>query len=133
VTTGPSKLAAAHALCDLGVALRRAGCRAEAQPPLRRALQLADWMGAAPLAESIRHELLATGARPRRSAYTGIDALTPAELRVAQLAAQGLTNPQIAQELFVTAKTVQTHLAHVYRKLDISSRRRLPAVLAENA
>jgi DNA-binding CsgD family transcriptional regulator len=98
---------------------------------LREALQLADRIGAVPVAEAARHELRATGARPRRAAFTGVDALTPAERRVAQLAAQGLTNPQIAQDLFVTTKTVQTHLAHAYRKLDISSRRQLPSTLGE--
>jgi DNA-binding CsgD family transcriptional regulator len=86
-------------------------------------------MGAVPLAEAARAELRATGARPRRAAFTGVDALTPAERRVAQLAAEGLTNTQIAQSLFVTTKTVQTHLARVYRKLDIASRRQLPAAL----
>ena len=67
-------------------------------------------MSAAPLADTARQELRATGARPRRAAYTGIDALTPSERRVAQLAADGLTTPQIAQALFVTPKTIQTHL-----------------------
>jgi DNA-binding CsgD family transcriptional regulator len=87
-------------------------------------------MGAKPLATVARDELRATGARPRRAAFSGADALTPAELRVAQFAAQGLTNAQIAQDLFVTTKTVQTHLAHAYRKLDITSRRELADALA---
>jgi DNA-binding CsgD family transcriptional regulator len=87
-------------------------------------------MGAAPLVEAVRADLRASGARPRRTAVSGVDSLTPAELRVCRLAAQGLTNRQIAQELFVTGKTVQTHLAHAYRKLDVASRRELPAALA---
>jgi DNA-binding CsgD family transcriptional regulator len=90
-------------------------------------------MGARALAETALEELRATGARPRRAAYTGVESLTPAELRVARLAAEGLTNREIAQELFVTAKTVQTHLSSVYRKLDAASRQELPGLLATEA
>jgi len=127
----PSLLERAHVMVNLGSALRRAGRRSDAQGPLRAALQLADRIGAVPLADAARGELRASGARPRRAAVTGADALTPAELRVVQLAAQELTNAQIAQDLFVTTKTVQTHLAHAYRKLEISSRRELVDVLGE--
>jgi DNA-binding CsgD family transcriptional regulator len=127
----PSQLQRAHALAGLGASLRRAGRRTDAQPPLRHALQLADRMGATHLAQTARQELLATGARPRRAAFTGIDALTPAERRVAQLAARGMTNAQIAQDLFVSPKTVQTHLAHSFRKLDVTSRRQLREAFAE--
>jgi DNA-binding CsgD family transcriptional regulator len=127
----PSALERAHALVELGAARRRAGQRSAAQPPLREGLQLADRMGAVPLIQAARHELHATGARPRRAAHTGAGALTPTERRVAELAAaEGVTNPQIAQALFVTPKTIETHLAHVYRKLGIDSRRHLAAVLA---
>ena len=125
----PSVLQRAHAQAELGRALRLAGDSRGAQAPLRAALQLADRMGAAPLATAVRDDLRATGARPRRAAVTGVDALTPAERRVCLLAAEGLTNPQIAEELVVTAKTVQTHLSHAFRKLGISSRRELPGVL----
>jgi DNA-binding CsgD family transcriptional regulator len=125
----PSQLERAHAFLDLGSALRRASRRSDARAPLREALQLADGFGAAPLAQAARVELRATGVRPRRAAFSGADALTPAERRVAGLAAQGMTNAEIAQQLFVTAKTVQTHLAHSYRKLEISSRRQLPVAL----
>ena len=89
-------------------------------------LDLADQMGAGALAERTLSELRATGARPRRAALSGLESLTPAERRVAQLAARGLTNREVAQELFVTQKTVQTHLSSVYRKLDVGSRRQLP-------
>lgn len=129
IAPSQSRLERAHVLTELGAALRRAGRRSDAQPPLRRALEAADAMGAAPLAHAAREELRATGARPRRAAFTGAQSLTPAELRVARLAAQGLTNAQIAQDLFVTLKTVQTHLARTYRKLDITSRRELERAL----
>jgi DNA-binding CsgD family transcriptional regulator len=81
--------------------------------------------GATALAERAREELRASGARPRRLALTGLDALTGAERRVADLAAQGLTNRQIARALVVSLPTVETHLRHVFRKLDISSRTQL--------
>jgi DNA-binding CsgD family transcriptional regulator len=126
----PSALERAHALIELGAARRRAGQRSAARPPLREGLQLADRMGATALVHTARHELHATGARPRRAAHTGADALTPTERRVAELAAEGLTNTQIAQALFVTGKTIQTHLANAYRKLGINSRRDLPGLLA---
>jgi DNA-binding NarL/FixJ family response regulator len=120
----------AVALADLGVHLLRAGRRRDAQEPLRRALDLAQRTGAAPLAERARRELLATGARPRRSAVTGPDALTSAERQVAGLAADGLSNRQIAQHLFITQATVETHLRHAFQKLGISARGDLKAQLA---
>ena len=83
-----------------------------------------------PLAERARSELLATGARPRSSAIGGVAALTPSERRVADLAASGLSNRDIAQELFVTPKTVEVHLSNAYRKLDIAGRRELADVLS---
>ena len=66
--------------------------------------------------------------RPRTTDRTGADALTPSERRVAEIAAAGGTNREIAQTLFVTEKTVETHLGRAFRKLDISSRRQLPDV-----
>jgi DNA-binding CsgD family transcriptional regulator len=122
-------LAYGHVLFDLGAAQRRSGQISAARTPLREALQLAHEMGATVLEANARHELHATGARPRRAAHSGADALTPTERRVAELAAQGLSNPQIAQALFVTTKTIQTHLAHAYRKLDIRSRHHLAHAL----
>jgi DNA-binding CsgD family transcriptional regulator len=120
----------AVALADLGVHLLRAGRRRDAQEPLRRALDLAQRAGAAPLAERARRELLATGARPRRTAVTGPDALTSAERQVAGLAAEGMSNRQIAQHLFITQATVETHLRHAFRKLGIAARADLKAQLA---
>jgi DNA-binding CsgD family transcriptional regulator len=77
------------------------------------------------LAECARHHLRAVGARPRRTAISGIASLTPAEHRVATLAAEGHSNPQIAQRLYVTRRTVETHLTHVFQKLDLSTRAEL--------
>ena len=65
------------------------------------------------------------GFRPRRNRVTGPDSLTPSELRVAALAAGGATNREIAQELFVTTKTVELHLSNVYRKLGVAGRQEL--------
>jgi DNA-binding CsgD family transcriptional regulator len=96
---------------------------------LRRALELADAFGARPLAETALGELRASGARPRRAALSGIEALTPTERRIAELAGSGRANPQIAKMLFITTKTVEWHLSHVYSKLDISSRDGLPSAL----
>ncbi|HEX7268888.1 MAG TPA: LuxR C-terminal-related transcriptional regulator, partial [Streptosporangiaceae bacterium] len=127
--TTPARYELALALTDLGAFLRRSGRRADARVPLRRALDLAQRTGAAPLAERARRELLATGARPRRTALTGPDALTSAERRVAGLAADGLSNRQIAQHLFITQPTVETHLRHAFHKLGITSRADLPAQL----
>jgi DNA-binding CsgD family transcriptional regulator len=83
-----------------------------------------------PLGARAREELLATGARPRRAVRTGADALTPSELRVARMAADGMTNRAIAQALFVTTRTVETHLTHAYEKLGIASRDGLGPALA---
>jgi DNA-binding CsgD family transcriptional regulator len=115
----------ARALTDLGAALRRAGRRAEARPELERGLDLAHHCGAARIASQARAELVIAGAKPRRDAITGRDALTASELRVARLAGDGLTNREIAQSLFITTKTASTHLSHIYRKLGITRRDQL--------
>ena len=128
--TSGSRLEHARTLCELGAALRRQGLRREARDPLRSALELATDCGAGPVVARVRDELRASGARPRRIRLSGRDALTPAELRVAELATEGLTNREIAQGLFVTVKTVETQLGHAYAKLGIGSRRELPGALA---
>jgi DNA-binding CsgD family transcriptional regulator len=124
-----SPLELARALADYGASLRRAGRRSQARTELQRALDLAHRLGARRIANQARAELIAAGARPRRDAITGRDALTPAELRVARLAAQGLTNREIAQALFITAKTAKAHLNRVYRKLEITRRGQLADAL----
>ncbi|MGB7589135.1 MAG: AAA family ATPase [Solirubrobacterales bacterium] len=123
-----ARLQYAHALVELGAALRRANCRREAREPLREGLDLAHRCGAIPLEEQARTELAATGARPRKAVLTGVESLTPSELRVARMAADGMTNREIAQALTVTAKTVETHLRHVYQKLDVEGRAQLAAI-----
>ena len=127
----PSPLELAHALTDLGAALRRASRRGEARQQLARALDLAAGCGAGALAARARQELVTAGARPRRQRLSGVEALTASERRVAQMAASGMTNRQIAQALFVTMKAVALHLTHVYEKLDITGRARLPGALGE--
>jgi DNA-binding CsgD family transcriptional regulator len=121
----PARLEHARALTDLGAALRRANRRAAAREPLRRALDVADGCGARPLADRARHELRAAGGRPRRPRTSGAEALTASERRIATMAADGLSNPEIAQSLFVTTKTVESHLSNAYRKLDIAGRTEL--------
>ena len=102
----------------------------ESREPLREALALADALGTESLAREAHAELAATGARPRRRQLSGADALTPTERRVAELAAAGHGNRDIAQALFVSRKTIEMHLGHTYRKLDIDSRADLAAALA---
>ena len=110
--------------------LRRAGRRVQARAELERALDLAHHLGARRIANQGRAELIAAGAKPRRDAITGRDALTAGELRVARLAAEGLTNREIAQALFITTKTAKAHLSRVYRKLEITRRNQLAGALA---
>ena len=129
----PAKLEHAKARMELGAALRRGNRRADARDQLRHALELATICGATPLAARAERELLATGARPRRIALSGVESLTPSERRVAEMAAEGPTNREIAQALFVTQRTVEVHLTSIYRKLAISSRSQLAAALAKPA
>jgi DNA-binding CsgD family transcriptional regulator len=124
-----ARLEHARALIELGAALRRSNQRTAAREPLRRGLDLADRCGAGRLAQRATNELRATGARPRRASLTGLEALTPSERRVAELAAGGMSNPEIAQAVFVTLNTVEGHLRHVYQKLSVGSRTQLPAAL----
>jgi DNA-binding CsgD family transcriptional regulator len=127
----PSRLELARALVDQGAAMRRGGQRAAAREPLREGRELAHRFGASPLLELASEELKATGARPRRIMLSGIDSLTASERRVAQMAAEGLNNRQIAEALFVTRKAVEFHLGNTYSKLGIRSRAELPDALAE--
>ena len=125
------RLEHARALIDLGGAMRRAGNRSDAREHLRAGQDQAARCGATRIVEQAQEELIASGARPRRTALSGADSLTPSERRVAEMAAQGMTNRDIAQALFVTEKTVETHLGHVYGKLNVQSRRQLGGALSE--
>jgi DNA-binding CsgD family transcriptional regulator len=88
-------------------------------------------MGASPLEQRARDELARLGLRPRRTAQSGVASLTPSELQVARLAADGLTTPQIAGQLHVSRNTVETHLKHVYQKLGVPGRTALRDALSE--
>jgi DNA-binding CsgD family transcriptional regulator len=130
LATSQAQLERAKSFTELGAALRRANQRAGARSFLQDGLELAHRCGAVVLAERAHAELLATGARPRRLMRSGVDSLTPSERRVAQMATEGQTNREIAQALFVTPKTVETHLSHVYRKLGIQARSQLAGAMA---
>src|SRR5436190_1801866 len=126
------RLEHARAMLELGAALRRLGERVEARNVLREALDMTARLGASGLADRAHEELVAAGARPRRDRrmLSGRESLTASEDRVAALAAEGLTNREIAQRQFVTVKAVEWHLRNVYRKLDIGSRDQLAEALA---
>jgi DNA-binding CsgD family transcriptional regulator len=126
----PPRLETIRTLVELGAALRRANKRVAAREPLQQAADMAWAGGATALHERARTELAATGARPRRAMLlSGPDSLTPSERRIAELAATGASNREIAQTLFVTPKTVEYHLRNTYRKLDIDGRESLSTVL----
>ena len=124
-----ARLEHARALTELGALLRRRGERSAARERLGQALDLAHHCGGVAIADRARQELRIAGARPRRDALRGRDALTPSELRVARMAADGMTNRTIAQALFVTLRTVELHLTSSYAKLGIGSRTELAAAL----
>ncbi|HTP20922.1 MAG TPA: AAA family ATPase [Solirubrobacteraceae bacterium] len=127
----PRRLETVRALVDLGAALRRENRRSDAREQLERAADMARQGGAIALSERARIELAASGARPRREALlSGPGSLTPSERRIAELAATGQSNREIAQALFVTPKTVEYHLRNAYRKLDIQTRGELAGALA---
>jgi ATP/maltotriose-dependent transcriptional regulator MalT len=125
----PDLLEYACSLTELGSAQAQHGQREEARETLRSALAAAHEAGAPALADRARAELIAAGGRPRRAALRGIEALTPTELQTARLAAEGLSNRDIADGLFVSLKTVEQHLARTYAKLEIAGRQELAAAL----
>jgi DNA-binding CsgD family transcriptional regulator len=128
----PARLEHARALVELGGALRRARRSAEARGPLQAGLELAVACGAVRLATRARDELSAAAGRPPRR-DVGERLLTASELRVARMAVAGATNRDIARELFVSPKTIETHLSHVYAKLGVDgrgARRELEAAVA---
>jgi DNA-binding CsgD family transcriptional regulator len=125
----PLQLDLARAMAELGAATRRANSRSEAREHLRQAAEIAQLCGAERLEQRIYEELQVAGARRRHRALTGVDSLTPGERRVAEAAATGSTNREIAQDLFVSLRTVEMHLTNAYRKLGIKSRPQLAGAL----
>jgi DNA-binding CsgD family transcriptional regulator len=122
-----------YCISELGTALRRAGRRTDARARLEQALDLAHRFGACLIVRQVSEELTIAGGRPRRLAFTGKEALTAGERRVAEMAATGMSNHEIAQALFVTTRAVEKHLYNSYRKLGIRTRRELVATLGESA
>src|SRR5215472_3236001 len=127
----PARLELAHALADLGAELSRSGRRTEGRDAQRQAISLAGQCGAVALAESAMAGLHAGPGRRARIELTGPSALTAAERRVCREVAEGQTNREVAQALFVTEKTVERHLSSVYQKLGIRSRFQLASAIGE--
>ena len=127
----PDRFETARTLLAQGEALRRARQRARAREPLRAAIATFDALGAAPWAERARRELQASGETARRRDPLTLDALTPRELQVALVVAEGHTIRETAGKLFLSPKTVDHHLQSVYRKLAIDSRAALAEALQD--
>jgi DNA-binding CsgD family transcriptional regulator len=125
------ELARAHLL--YGELLRREGRRVDAREQLRIAYDLFVAIGMDAFAERARHELLATGETVRKRSVETQDELTPQETQIARLASEGHTNPEIGAQLFLSRRTVEWHLRKVFDKLEIHSRRELPAALGRPA
>jgi DNA-binding CsgD family transcriptional regulator len=119
------RVAPARARLLYGEWLRRRGRRVEARTQLRTAFETLSAMGVEAFAERARRELAATGETLRKRVVDTQGELTPQEAHIVRLAADGLTNPEIAAALYVSPRTVEWHLRHVFGKLGISSRREL--------
>jgi DNA-binding CsgD family transcriptional regulator len=124
-----ARLELARCLTELGARRRAAGERRAARPILRDAHDAAHACRATALCERARAELLLAGGRPRPAAGAGVSALTPAERRVADIAASGATNREIARRLYLSPKTIEMHLRSAYRKLDLRGRHELASAL----
>jgi DNA-binding CsgD family transcriptional regulator len=124
------ELARAHLL--YGEWLRRDGRRADARGQLRTAHDMLTTMGMHGFAERARSELLAMGDAVRKRTVETTPGLTPQELQIARLAAEGRTNPQIGSQLFISKHTVEYHLRKVFTKLNVSSRNQLRKSLARS-
>src|SRR6185436_877664 len=120
----------ARTLLCLGERLRRARQRADAREPLKEALETFERLGARGWAERTRTELRATGQASARRAETAAEQLTPHELQIALLVAQGMTNREAAAALFLSPKTIEYHLGQIYRKLDVRGRAQLARFMA---
>ncbi len=129
----PARLETAEAMVELGTALVDRQDMDEARGVLVQGANLASLCRAHRLVEVAGSQLRAAGARPRRLGSTGVDSLTPAELRAVHMAAANVTNRAIADELFVNVKTIEGHLSRAYRKLGITSRFDLAEVLGSRS
>jgi len=125
----PSRPVLARVLASYGAALHEVGRLPESREVLSQAVDLASEMGMERVLRRAQQDLLLTGSRPRRARRTGPTSLTESQRQVATLAVEGLTNREIAERLFVTIKTVETHLIAVYRKLGIKNREELGSAL----
>jgi DNA-binding CsgD family transcriptional regulator len=123
------RVESARAQLLYGEWLRRENRRVDARPPLRAAYETFAAIGAQPFAERARTELVATGERVRRRTVETRDDLTAQERQIAQLARDGLSNPEIAARLFLSPRTVEWHLGKVFIKLGVSSRKELRGAL----
>jgi DNA-binding NarL/FixJ family response regulator len=123
------ELARAHLL--YGEWLHRDGRRADAREQLRMAHDMLAAIGMEAFAERARRELIATGGTVRTSSSEPREHLTPQEEQIARLARDGLSNPEIGAQLFLSARTVEWHLRKIFTKLGIGSRRELYAALAQ--
>ena len=130
-TGSPARLELAYSLAELGAAERRAGDRTRAIGTLDRAAEQSRSCGATRLLRRVQEELAVAGAPGRRDVAVGIESLTAGELRVARMAAAGQTNREVAEALYLSAKTVENHLGRVYAKLGITSRTALPEALSD--
>ncbi len=126
----PMPFERARTLLCLGERLRRARQRADARGPLKEALETFERLGARGWAERTRTELRATGEQQTRRAETAAEQLTPHELQIAVLVAQGMTNREAAAALFLSPKTIEYHLGQIYRKLDVRGRAQLARLMA---
>jgi DNA-binding CsgD family transcriptional regulator len=122
----------ARAYLLYGEWLRREGRRVDAREQLRTAHHLFDAIGMEAFAERARRELLATGEKARKRSAGTREGLTPQEEQIARLAREGLSNPEIGAQLFVSARTIEWHLRNVFTKLGITSRRQLRTALSED-
>jgi DNA-binding CsgD family transcriptional regulator len=122
----------ARTALSFGERLRRRRKRAEARKHLRTALEVFERLGATPWAEHARAELLATGETARKRDVSTVTTLTPQELQIARLVAEGATNRTIAAHLFLSPRTVDYHLRKVFSKLGLSSRHELVRLSLED-
>lgn len=125
-----SSLEQARSRLALGQLMKKCGDLDSARDELRRAFSIAHQCGATMLERDARQALVAAGGRPRRPAMDGVEALTPSERRIAELAAAGESNRAIAEALFLTKNTIEWHMRNVFKKLEVRSRSELRDRLA---